>query len=283
MSQFDRSASIIVGETGEDGIQIKDLRITFNIKKTKDKDPNTADVSIYNLSELTRNKIKKKQKIFLSAGYLDDEGESLIFIGDITEVTHTIARPDVITKIVAQDGQQDLTTKKLSFSFKGSTAVSTVIDKITSIFPFAKKFTKDIIPSGLKYQNGFSFAGPAKDALNKVLEFAGLEWSVQNNELVIVKKGESDGKRAVLLTSQTGLLGSPERFTDDSEKSKGATTKEINGWRVRSLLQPRVNPKNQISVKSREIPEETFFTVLSVVHSGDTWDGQWDSLITVKE
>lgn len=282
MSQFNRSASLIIGEKGESGVKIKDLRISFSIKKTKEKDPNIAEIAVYNLSQITRDKIKKKQKIFLSAGYLDDEGESIIFIGDITEVKHSLTPPEIVTQITAQDGQTALADTKIKMSLKNGASSKNILKDILDKFPLSNDL-KNLIFDDKKYQSGLSFIGPAREILDKVTKFNGLEWSVQNNEVKIVKAGESDGRRAVFLSSENGMIGSPERFTDDSEKSKGASKTVINGWKIKSLLQPKINPKNRISVKSKEIPDNSFFTVLTVTHNGDNFEGAWDTMIEVQD
>jgi hypothetical protein len=68
--------------------------IEFDIWASLDKEPNTAKIIIYNLSETTRNVLSGgHQGVEFFAGYGEDE-PPLIFRGATTNVTHDHQRPD---------------------------------------------------------------------------------------------------------------------------------------------------------------------------------------------
>jgi len=287
LPQFRRSASLTIGKPNAlSAIVIKDLKIVFEIAKTEGKDPNTAKVEVFNLSADTRKKIETEQlgdNLIVYAGYLDGDGEELIFSGDITSVTHKIERPNVITTIMANDGENILSSAKVSLAKnKGVTAFS-ILEEILKTLPLPNNLKTISIPVSKIYSNGFAFTGMSKVALTKVTEYLDLEWTIQNNEIRLTPFDGNDSTTAVLLNTKSGLLNSPSRILDDTKKAKGTAAKNKPGWKVQSLLSPKINPKGQLGISSREIPDNTIFNVHSVVHRGDTHGPEWISTIEVHD
>lgn len=287
MTQFRRSASLTIGKPNAlTAIVIRNLKIVFTIEKTEGKDPNTAKVEIFNLAESTRKKIETEQlgdNLIVYAGYLDGEGEQLIFSGDIKSVTHQIKRPNVITTIMANDGANSLGTAKISLAKNKGVTARSILESILKTFPLPNNLKTISIPAEKTYSNGFAFTGMSKDALTKVTEFLDLDWTIQNNEIRLSPFDGNDSSEAVLLNIKTGLLDSPSRIVDETKKAKGETSKDKPGWQLKSLLSPKINPKGQVSVSSREIPDNTFFNVHSVIHRGDTHGSDWISEIEVHD
>jgi len=75
----------------------------------------------------------------------------------------------------------------------------------------------------------------------------------------------------VLLTPDTGLIGSPER-SDDIEETQSGERKRL-GWRVKSLLNPQIRPGDRLQIKSAEV--DGVFRAENVNHFGDTEGGDW--------
>lgn len=283
MPLFNRVASVTIGQVGEESLKLSGLRISFNIVKTEDKDPNSAEVEIYNLSEDTRNKIRDTGKfILINAGYINGAGEEIIFAGDISFVSHEVRRPEIITKIEAQDGKKKLDSTVFETSNDSGVSARTILERILESFDLSSNI-RNISISDKNYANGFSFIGLSKDALTRVTEFLNLSWSIQNNEVILVPFDKSDNTRVVSLNPQTGLVGSPERLKGSTRKAKKLSEEDKPGWRFTSLLLPRVNPLNRISVSSREIPSNSIFTVFSVNHTGDTHGSDWNTVVEVRE
>ncbi|MCO6549017.1 MAG: hypothetical protein J6583_14780, partial [Gilliamella sp.] len=64
MRQFGRILELKIGNRKE-SIVINNLRVAFSIKKTLTSEPNTAEISVYNLNDSNRNLITSKQYNFL--------------------------------------------------------------------------------------------------------------------------------------------------------------------------------------------------------------------------
>jgi|GEM_PF-4240259 hypothetical protein len=98
---------------------------------------NNCDITLYNLSPSTRNRIYKDKYTFpqywqmsVMAGY----GENLfqIFLGNITEAYSYKQNTDWITKIVAYDGSYQINNGFIAESFSSGTDIKNVIKQSVS-------------------------------------------------------------------------------------------------------------------------------------------------------
>lgn len=276
--QFKRVASLAIGPAGsEQGIAFRDFRIVFEVTKTDTTESNKAKISVYNLSEATRNKIKKDDVVLLNAGYEEAYGEELLFAGNISRVSHAKDGAEVVTKIEAADGVKFLREIKVSFSYKAGTRAKNILYDLIAIYRKNGIATKIIEPDidNAEYVSGFAFVGLAKDCMDRLCFRLSLSWVINSNSLIITKEDEADKTRAVSLDSNSGLIGIPERNEDIGDKSNEKKAK--NGWKIRSLLQPKIDPKGLIQVSSAEIGQNKVFRVVTVKHSGDTEGEDWFS------
>jgi hypothetical protein len=290
---FDRVASVTVAEKGStSGILLSGLRIEFAVKKTSDKKPNKATIKIYNLSADTREQLDSIEtpQVFLSAGYAQADGASIIYVGDVTNLVHEKIPPEVVTSIEADDGKNALKDTRLSITRKAGSGAKGVLTELVNAFKSAGVATKyvDSSVADVQYTTGFAAAGNAEDALDKVSDKLGLEWSIQNGELKIIKQGETDNSLSVKISPTTGLLDSPKRLSFTALKKKGGYKSVVGnvrnakktGWLVRSLLQPTVEPGGRVVIESDELlNEDNTFRVETVEHKGDTHGGQFTTEI----
>lgn len=281
--QFDRVASVILGKPGLTNLIIEDLRIAFDVSKTNTSESNKGKVEITNLSQASRNKIKELDEVVtLSAGYREEDGAEVLFIGDITLLNHSYPRPEVITKIEAGDGEKVIRESTLSLSYKEGFSIRQILTDISGKLAVPQKINLTTLPFTDKtFSNGYSFAGQAKNALDVLCEAVGLEWSFQNGELKIQLIGQGDYTRAIVVNEATGLIDSPERLEEIGASMN--TKDKTPGWLIRTLLQPKAEPGGVVSVSSREIPDNTIFKISEVQHVGDTHGLTWETKMKVFE
>lgn len=273
-----------IPEPGFTPFRIEGLRVSFDVKrklKTASANAtNTATVQIWNLSAETRARLlEKNRKVLLFAGYKDGEGIELLFEGTIVSVNHDRQLPDVVTRIESHDGEGTLRTAHLSKSYKEGASASQILKDVIKSLGLPTSFVAKF--EDKKFLQGFAHHGPAKDAMDKMCKSLGLEWSIQNGFTQVLKQNEPDNtdKALILITDKSGLIGSPERLKqiqDDPNKDKNP-----NGYTIKSLLQPRLNPGSHVAVQSREIKLVTSFRVENVNHKGDTHGQDWTSEIEV--
>ena len=138
--------------------------------------------------------------------------------------------------------------------------------------------------------------------MDRVCNYLGLEWSAQDSEIQIIKKGGVYADTAVVLSKDTGMIGYPRReaktmtektaakqgikygqkgivrtvvdVEDPTAKLKDRVTLEVQGYRVKSLLNPAIYPGAYVQLKSRGIDGE-FFRVEEAHYTGDTHGQEW--------
>ncbi len=256
---------------------ITNVRITFRCEKTSNQTKNSAVVSVYNLSPDTRAKIDADEtQITLKAGYTDDSGEEVLFVGDVVYTNHRYVAPDTISEIELKDGGTALRDKRLSESFKPGTTAKQVVDKLVAELGLpVKEITADLTEA---YANGLSVSGQVSDSLNTILKKLNIEWTVTDGEVQIINKDTANTETAIVLNPGTGLVGVPGFVVNDKNRLSAAQdkNKKLN---LQSLLIPKLNPTRKIKLESRVATG--IYKIDSVVHEGDTHGDKWLSELEV--
>lgn len=278
MALFKSIASVTVGKEGGSGTKIDGLRISFNVTATLTSEPNVSEIQIYNLSETTRAKFLKETglKVWLYAGYQDDIGLELVYVGDITLVNFKYTAPDVITILQCGDGALALRDLRVSLSYAPGTSAQTAIKDISNRFNIPVRNT-GFDASGVTFPNGFSYIGRAKGAMNHVTNICQANWSVQKNTIQVLNKNGHNNEKVILLSPETGLIGMPEKLEDKGFSAD--TINVIKGWKFVSLLQPKLIPGGRVQIKSQEV--NGVFSIETVDHKGDTRGDDWTTTIEV--
>jgi len=304
---FDRVAQLIVGQSGKQGILIKDLRFTFNIEKTASETLNKSTVRIYNLNPDSRKLVETPNNaVILKAGYAQDIGALTIFVGIVRRSLTVREGCDWITELELDDGLIAYRDSKFSLSFAPGVAGIDVLKAVASKFGLPVcPLPADIVAKA--YPTGFSFVGKAREAMARVCAYLGLEWSIQNQEIQIIKKGGHVKRTAIVISPESGMIGSPaleaKTMGEKAAAAQGITTNsagvvkkqsdkklasgkepkerlEIQGYRVRSLLQPTLLPGGVVQIKSAGI--DNFFKIEKITHTGDTQGKEWHSEASVR-
>lgn len=250
-----------------DFVEVEQLRVMFKVKKTTKKEPNTAQVTITNLSPTRRASLQQKGvKFVLQAGY-EGTGIAQLFIGDARTIDHTRDGADWNTTIKSGDGERAFKFARVNESFAAGSPVSDVVNKIASAVGLGLGNLKAQMSNMTgQYVNGYAANGPASRELDKVLRSAGFEWSVQDGELLIRKPDDKGSVLVPELSSETGLIGSPHYGTPE-KKSKRPTIK------VRSLLNGAIKCGGQVVIRSER--HNGPVRVVELEHVGDTDGGDW--------
>lgn len=302
---FERESSLVIGEEGGKGKELSGLRFSFSIQKGSTKTPNKCTVKVYNTAPETRRMIETVGAVLiLKAGYAQDVGARTVFTGNVTRSLTTQEGADFITELELQDGFLEFRDKKVSLSFAAGATTSQVISDIAKRFDLPMRpIDPDI--ANKQYKNGFAFVGRVRDAMDKSCEYAGAEWSIQNREIQVIKKGGFLRQRAYVISPSTGLIGSPAqesktmtekaaakegisatqagvRKTTERDKDGNVQEKlQVLGYKVKTLLLPQLEPGGYVKVKSAGIDGE-FFRIEELVHTGDTHDNDWLTELTLR-
>ena len=304
MPLYNRTCSLVIGTEGGKGKELTGLRIAFSIEKGSTKTPNKCSVRVWNMAESTRKQVEVIGNVLiLKAGYTDDVGPVNIFAGNVIRSLTTREGPDWVTELELQDGFLEFRDTKASVSFSPGATTSQILTGIAAKFGLPVRQLP--VFDDKQYANGFAFAGRLRDAMDKVCDNAELSWSIQGREIQIIPKGGVFKKKAIVISPDSGLIGSPEQesqtMTEKAAAKLGFTRnqagvrsiKEINrdgqeennlmvlGYKVKSLLQPTIEPGGYVQVQSKGINGE-FFRVELVTHVGDTHGNEWISNILLR-
>lgn len=294
MPRFDRVYRLLVGKPNQKGVEIvQPIRITFDVRKDTEEEPNDHTIRVYNLAAATRRALEEPGlRCVLYAGYAEEGGPLLMASGSVVFAYTKFEQPDVVTELIVKDGYTEVRDTAISIGLGPGAQASAIIRDIARQMGLPLVMADDV--ADRRWQQGFSFYGAARTALHKVTQGTGLEWSIQNQQLQVVQRRGTTRRQAVVLAADTGLLGFPERTREaarEKAKVKDQTTgdnvnlvsaqQQRDGWRVQSLLLPTLNPGDLVKLESKSV--EAFLRVEGLQHSGDSAGGNWQTELQLVE
>lgn len=267
---YEREAFVYV-----DDLRIQGLRLKFKGERSLKVDPNTLDLHIYNLSVTSRARMQTKgAQIVLVAGYVGSS--EVVFSGQARTIDHLRVGPDWDTHVQCGDGEVACRRSISSFSFGPGTKWKDVVAKLAGDLKVKTgdaigKLTRGDLNGAIDtFAQGYTANGPTVRELDRVMKAAGLEWSVQDGKLQILKAKKTTDETAIVLSPASGLLGSP----DHGAPEKGGFPSLL---KAKSLLQAGLRPGRSMKIESSSI--RGFYRVEKVTHEGDTHGGEWYSSV----
>lgn len=280
--QYLRACTLIVATSSGQGLDLSKLRIKFKIKRSDTVTPNTADIRVYNLDEETAILIRKEfTRVILQAGYQSNFG--VIFQGNIKQVIlGRESATDTFIDIVAGDGDRAYNFAILNTTLQAGSnqndqikaAANAMAVKGTSL-----GYVGDLPTTQLP--RGKVMYGNARKYLSDSAETSGKIWSIQDEKITFVGKSTYLPGTAVVLTSKTGMIGTPQQANE--------------GVNVKCLLNPQIKIGGRIKIDNASIQRfkidlsvpnspanipapltaDGVYYVLVAEHSGDTRGVEW--------
>ena len=275
--QWIRQVKLTVGDDSEE-LDLSALRIRFDVRQADIQTPGTADILVTNPSPQTAaNARKEYTKVTLQAGYAGNVGT--IFEGKVAQMRYGRENPtDTYLAILATDNGQ---AHNYAIVNKTLAAGHTFRDQIDVCLEALKPFGVTAgyiadLPS-VTLPRGAAMFGMVRDKLRDICAATGTSWSVQQGKLNVIKSDSYQPGDAIVVNSQTGMVGMP--------------VQTIDGIEVRMLLNPQVQPGRRIKINQADVQQAAFspaytgavanamipsladdgiYKVLVVSHSGDT-------------
>lgn len=263
-------------------IEVTDLDFSFEVKKSLGKEPNTATVTVINLSEQTRAEMQEKNlRVVVSAGY--ESTLATLFVGDSRDIDSMPDEADWKTKIQLGDGERGYRFGRTSESFRAGVPVTRVLQKIADDMQLDSTQVAGVDGiAGRQFVGGYVAHGRAARELDKILRGFGLEWSIQDGRLQVLAPDTTTNESVITLSAETGLVGSPTLNTPGASVSVNPFTGIVGSshgkptLKARSLLQPELRPGRRLTLDSLT-GIKGLFRITSVEHKGDTSGGDWYS------
>jgi hypothetical protein len=240
--QFLRRASLILVE-GEKAIDLSEMHFKFETKQADEESPNNCAVRVFNLSEDTIKKVKGEySEIVLQAGY-EQGAFGVIFQGTIKQFREG-KDPDGATNyldILAADGDLAYNFSLVNMSLAtGSTAEQRVQAAIGAMNANGVTAGSINIPgTGGVLPRGKVLFGLARAALRQETGSQGTTWNINNGQVNIVPLDSYLPTEAVVLTSNTGLIGRIEQTEQ--------------GMVCRALINPKLIVGGLVQIDNRSI------------------------------
>lgn len=262
MKQFGREILLKIGNEDE-SLTYSNLRITFNVTKTISSEPNTGEITIYNLNQNTRNLITTKyyQHVELYICYREDDFR-LIFKGDVISINNSQSDLDIITHLKCADGFKAYTDKTIVKTLSSGQSDIVVVNETLASFNI-QAATIDL-PRNTILPRGKVLFCDAREAVSKVAINNRADWSIQDGQLAIIPKNTAlRNDEGYIISSATGMIGSPEKNDD--------------GLEVTTLCNPYFKIGGLIRIESQIKEYNGNYKIKSIQHEGDLMGSDWKS------
>lgn len=286
--QFLRQCTLLVSDKNGDGLDLSQLRIKFVIKRSDTQTPNMAEIFIYNLEEQTAKRIKNEfSKVVLQAGYKDNFG--VVFQGNIKQVFEGRENAtDTFLFIVAGDGD-------LSYNFAiVNTTIAAGAGNVEQVNAAVKAMTATggttagnlgDFPTA-KLPRGKVMYGMARDYLRTTAETTDKTWSIQDGKVQFVPVTSYLPGEAVVLSSKTGMVGTPVQTNEGinvkcllNPKLKVGGRVQLNNADVARLKIDLSQPNSPANIPAPLTADGVYY-ILVIEHQGDTRGTEWYSTLT---
>lgn len=242
-----RSLQLLVGKDGDGdvspatGLLIEGLRITFEFTKTIYRTPNVATIKVYNLNSTSERKILKEYNdVILQGGYVGGgEKPRLFFRGNVSFGSAYRDDTSRICEINAKDGDKDFRGALVNFTLAAGHTDADAIHKVLESFQATTLGHAHGKNLHAKHGRGRTFSGNARDVLDHIAGNNDAEWSIQNGLLTMVPVDSTLPTEAFEVSSETGLLGTPEA--------------NDQGIAMKMLFDPRIIPGSKVWLKNNEV------------------------------
>ena len=243
------------------------LRITFRVKSSLKPEPNTADVSVYNLSDNHRSQLEVAGPLVmrLEVGY--GQNTHQIFLGEVRTCFTEVQGPDRITKFSSGDGEQAVLGTRIRVTYGNQVQIGTCINDIAKALGVGagnlSYAVSQLQNRGLTtiYPRGVALSGNAWKELVTICKSCGLEATIQDGALLILEQGQALQNAAVRLAADSGLEGSP---TADNDGTVNAVARLI----------PELRPGCKVQLESLSVGRGVF-RIYDAEYTGDSHGEDW--------
>ena len=252
---------------------VRPLRVDFKVEKTIQSSPNKATVEIYNVKNETRSAMQENGAVcIIEAGYVENFGQ--IFKGQL-EYSNTVNNgTDWITSFQSSDGAVARRTSRINETFAPGSQIKAVLKSVAQSLRVEMGNASEAFDGGdfrkgiTEFTKGVTLSGKSADILDKLTKTTGLEWSIQDGQLQVLKSGKTVERETEIVSVGSGMIGSPELG-------------EKNQLKVTSLMRATFYPGQKIKISSKQF--DGYFKIHSLTHRGSTWGNDWITEMECKE
>ena len=268
---YGRRLQLGIGDTLIEYNSSRDLRVAFDVTRSKTRDPNAAAIQVHNLNPATRGALEQQERASceLSAGYAD-ESTHVIFAGVLLHIESYRADGGIVTDLqLGDDTEQKAAIPRIHKNFPTGTPISNVLQDLVSAtglkggnFAEAAPFAR--LVGGTALQRPWFASGQALSELHAFARSLGFQWTMQDQQVIFTGLGRGTG-------------GSGPVFTGDNVPE----TPQIDADGLITLtgrLVPELVPGRPFEVDTAEVQGR--FVATDTRHYGDTSGTDWSVFVT---
>lgn len=290
ISLFSRSSTVTVGPVQIQSIgQQLGLDVWFHVRRSlKPNEPNTCDLRLFNLSEDSRKAIESAGQpmpapqnapgapslivpVKIEAGYEGLGGTSTIFLGEMRAGQTVRDGPTTIMELTTGDGDTAMILARSTAAFGPGCNAYTVAKQLLSDMNMGQgnlSSVAAILRAAPLYSKGVVLKGSSWDHLLDLCRSCGLEVSVQSGCAQFTSLGQPLAGQAYVLSSGSGLYGSP------SVDTKGVMSAEC-------AMIPGLAPGAPIQMDAEYV--QGLYRIVSIETTGDTASTEWGHKLEAKK
>lgn len=275
--QYGRVLTLLVSNKNGVALDLSALRIKFKVKKTSIMTPNAADIIVYNVDPQTAQLIQSEfTTVLLQAGYNGNFG--LIFKGNIKQfITGRESATDTFINLNCGDGDQAYNFSTMNQSIAAGASPQSQVQAGLKALNGSGVGTGYVgqLPT-VALPRGKAIYTNTREHLKKLADTYGFQWSIQDGNAIFLSQGTYLPNQAVVLTSKTGMIGTPQQTTE--------------GIDVKCLLNPNIKVSGRIQIDNATVAQmridfwtpgspantpaaftyDGLYFVLLLEHTGDT-------------
>ncbi len=261
----------------ETALDVSNLHCTFEVHKAKGKQGSYAVCRICNLNASTENRlIEEGDRLIIEAGY--ESGQyGKVFDGQIVWPSRSRENgTDYILTLMAIDGSDILTgsfiSKTVNRGLNQRKIIETVAndaEKKTPVAGISDNLSTQELPRGKVF-----FGSPYRYIVD-VCRGNAANYFIEDGQLNVTKLIDVGKDEAIVLSPETGLVGSPEQI------AHGVSFKCLlnPNLKLETFVQLQGVTVNEMETKPGEytpaLDDEWIYQCVEVTHSGDTRGETW--------
>ncbi len=243
------------------------MDIEFTIPFDNTNDQSVGEIVIWNMSQISFNRVHEGDRVQVIAGYSGDTG--ILFDGFIYKTTvPTIEGGDHKYTLRVVEGTDYRKLPDVSLTFGEGTAASTIIDKIVSVSGI--NLNNVSMREDHIYSEGFTVDGSPLDALAEVAGDTHSALFYRRGQLTLRYMYDDNNTGTAELNNGSGLISSPtmERRDEDWVKDEDDDGMGRYQYSAESLLNYRITTGEYVHIQSM------FVNITGTVISGEhAFDG----------
>ena len=269
-------------------LDLSEFRFTFDIRQQDSQSPNTAIIRVFNLSIETVRQIQTAYiRVVLQVGYAHTT-VGVIFDGTIVQTRRGRERNvDSYLDILATEGDLPYTFAVINQTFAPGVTSAQLMEAYSKVLGgYGTPITDNKGLIGGTLPRGKVAFGMAIDYFSQLCITTGHTWVIQNGKIVAIPLTGYLPGEAVVLNSQSGLIGQPEATQQGvtlrcliNPKIRVGTRVQIANYLINETIDrgPGIVPNyaNPFAGAYASVTEDGFYRVLVCEYEGDSRGQAW--------